>query len=97
MSPRLIKIDAALPDPLKGKVSNKSLVSSVLSIAAFITLTAEGSDVSEIVGIVFENTYVSDANLWLTNGYTKTSGSATRNLPPICTDVKDRWGILFSF
>ena len=46
-------------------------------------------------GIVFEDSYVSDANLWLTNGYTKTSGSATRNLPPVCTATKDKWGILF--
>ena len=46
-------------------------------------------------GIVFEDTYVSDANQWLTNGYTKTSGSATRNLPPVCSTTKDKWGILF--
>ena len=50
---------------------------------------------SSNAGIVFENTYVSDANLWLTNGYTKTSGTATANLPDVCTNVKDRWGILF--
>ena len=46
-------------------------------------------------GIVFEDTYVSDANLWLTNGYTKTSGQVTRNLPTVCSEIKDRWGILF--
>ena len=46
-------------------------------------------------GIVFENTYVSDANQWLTNGYTKTSGTATSNLPTVCSATKDKWGILF--
>ena len=46
-------------------------------------------------GIVFEDTYVPDANQWLTNGYTKTSSSGTRNLPPVCSGTKDRWGILF--
>ena len=46
-------------------------------------------------GIVFEDTYVSDANQWLTNGYTKTSGTNTRNLPSVCSATKDKWGILF--
>ena len=46
-------------------------------------------------GIVFEDTYVSDANLWLTNGYTKTSGTSTVNLPSVCSAAKDKWGILF--
>ena len=46
-------------------------------------------------GIVFENAYVSDANQWLTNGYTKASGNVTANLPPVCTSIVDRWGILF--
>ena len=46
-------------------------------------------------GIVFEDTYVSDANHWLTNGYTKTSGTATINLPSVCSAAKDKWGILF--
>ena len=46
-------------------------------------------------GIAFEDTYVSDANLWLTNGYTKTSGTSTINLPSVCTNTKDKWGILF--
>ena len=46
-------------------------------------------------GITFEDTYVSDANLWLTNGYTKTSGTSTINLPSVCTNTKDKWGILF--
>ena len=46
-------------------------------------------------GIVFKDAYVSDANQWLTNGYTKTSGNATKNLPPVCTSIVDKWGILF--
>ena len=46
-------------------------------------------------GIVFEDSYVSDANLWLTNGYTKTSGESTINLPSVCTTPHDKWGILF--
>ena len=46
-------------------------------------------------GIVFEDSYISDANLWLTNGYIKTSDTDTRNLPPICASKDDRWGILF--
>lgn len=46
-------------------------------------------------GIVFEASYVEDANQWLTNGYTKTSGTITQNLPPVCSEKKDKWGILF--
>lgn len=50
-------------------------------------------------GIVFEESYVDDANKWLTNGYTKTSGLATptitANLPPVCSAAKDKWGVLF--
>lgn len=50
-------------------------------------------------GIVFEESYVDDANKWLTNGYTKTSGTATptitANLPPVCSNAKDKWGVLF--
>ena len=41
----------------------------------------------------FEDSYVADANAWLTNGYTKTSTSTT-NLPSLCTG-SDRWGVLF--
>lgn len=43
--------------------------------------------------IPFENSYVSDCNLWLTNGYTKTDTSTT-NHPSVCTGA-DRWGVLF--
>lgn len=46
-------------------------------------------------GIVFEESYVDDANKWLTNGYTKTSGTATTNLPSVCSNTKDKWGVLF--
>ena len=46
-------------------------------------------------GIAFEDSYVSDANLWLTNGYTKTSGESTINLPSVCTNTQDKWGVLF--
>ena len=41
----------------------------------------------------FEDNYTTDANAWLTNGYTKTSTSTT-NLPSLCTG-SDRWGVLF--
>ena len=41
----------------------------------------------------FDDTYVSDCNTWLTNGYIKTSTS-TSNHPSVCTGA-DRWGILF--
>ena len=43
--------------------------------------------------IPFEDSYVDNANNWLTNGYTKTSTS-TSNLPSVCTG-SDRWGVLF--
>ena len=56
---------------------------------------SSGGSSSGSGGIVFEDTYVSDANQWLTNGYTKTSGQTTRNLPPVCSVTKDKWGILF--
>lgn len=56
---------------------------------------AAGSGGSSSGGIAFEDSYVSDANLWLTNGYTKTSGTSTLNLPSVCTDTRDKWGILF--
>ncbi len=42
----------------------------------------------------FVDSYISDANAWLTNGYTKTSRFATTNLPSVCTGA-DKWGILF--
>ena len=57
--------------------------------------SGSGGSSSGSGGIVFEDTYVSDANQWLTNGYTKTSGQVTRNLPSVCSDIKDKWGILF--
>ena len=42
----------------------------------------------------FVNSYIGNANTWLTNGYTKTSQVATSNLPSVCTG-RDKWGILF--
>ncbi len=42
----------------------------------------------------FVDSYISDANAWLTNGYTKTSRFKTTNLPSVCTGA-DKWGILF--
>ena len=44
--------------------------------------------------IPFNDTYVSDCNAWLTNGYVKTDANQTSNLPSACTG-SDRWGILF--
>lgn len=44
--------------------------------------------------IPFEDSYVSDCNLWLTNGYTKTSERETINHPSVCTGA-DKWGVLF--
>ena len=44
--------------------------------------------------IPFNDTYVSDCNAWLTNGYVKTGANQTSNLPSACTG-SDRWGILF--
>ena len=41
----------------------------------------------------FEDSYVSDCNAWLTNGYTKTN-TDTANHPSVCTGA-DRWGVLF--
>ena len=42
----------------------------------------------------FNDTYASDCNAWLTNGYIKTGAGQTSNLPSVCTG-SDRWGILF--
>ena len=44
--------------------------------------------------IPFNDTYVSDCNAWLTNGYIKTGANQTSNLPSACTG-SDRWGVLF--
>ena len=41
----------------------------------------------------FNNTYISDANSWLTNGYTKTRTS-TKNLPSVYGGAGE-WGVLF--
>ena len=42
----------------------------------------------------FNDTYISDANSWLTNGYVKSSRFTTQNLPSVCTGA-DKWGVLF--
>lgn len=57
--------------------------------------SGSGSSSGDNVAIEFQNKYVADANLWLTNGYTKTSGASTTNLPLACPNPKDRWGVLF--
>lgn len=44
--------------------------------------------------IVFEDSYVSDANSWVTNGYTKTGNQKTSNLPSEF-DAESKWGVLF--
>ena len=44
--------------------------------------------------IPFEDSYVSDCDLWLTNGYTKVSKRDTINQPSVCTE-DDKWGVLF--
>lgn len=44
--------------------------------------------------VIFNDTYASDCNAWLTNGYIKTGANQTSNLPSACTG-SDRWGILF--
>lgn len=43
--------------------------------------------------IIFENTYITDCDEWLTNGYIKTSDT-TINHPSVCTD-SSKWGLLF--
>ena len=53
------------------------------------------NEINALLGkcLPFENSYVSNCNTWLTNGYTKTNTSTT-NHPSVCTG-SDRWGILF--
>ena len=73
-------------------------VGSGLSIDTDGVLSATGTggtDTGETVGngIIFNDTYATDCNRWLTNGYVKTRPD-TSNLPALCTDVA-RWGVLF--
>ena len=63
--------------------SNKSVIDTITS-----DMTTKWNK-----SIPFENTYVSDCDTWLTNGYTKTSTSTTHH-PSVCTGA-DRWGVLF--
>ena len=63
--------------------SNKSVIDAITS-----DMTAKWNK-----SIPFEDSYVSDCNAWLTNGYTKTN-TDTANHPSVCTGA-DRWGVLF--
>ena len=63
--------------------SNKSVIDAITS-----DMTTKWNK-----SIPFENSYVSDCNAWLTNGYTKTN-TDTANHPSVCTGA-DRWGVLF--
>ena len=59
------------------------------------TIVGAINEINTLLGkcLPFENSYVSNCNTWLTNGYTKTNTSTT-NHPSVCTGA-DRWGILF--
>ena len=63
--------------------SNKSVIDAITS-----DMTTKWNK-----SIPFENTYISDCDTWLTNGYTKTS-TETTNHPSVCTG-QDKWGVLF--
>ena len=63
--------------------SNKSVIDAITS-----DMTIKWNK-----SIPFENSYVSNCNDWLTNGYTKTNESTT-NHPSVCTGAS-RYGILF--
>ena len=58
------------------------------------TIPTRISDLTSDKYLPFVDSYVSDCNTWLTNGYTKVSQNASRNWPAECTGT-DRWGILF--
>lgn len=58
------------------------------------TIPTRISDLTSDVYLPFVDSYVSDCNAWLTNGYTKVSKNTSRNWPAECTG-NDRWGILF--
>lgn len=58
------------------------------------TIPTRISDLTSDKYLPFVDSYVSDCNAWLTNGYTKVSQNASRNWPAECTGT-DRWGILF--
>ena len=63
--------------------SNKSVIDTITS-----DMTTKWNK-----SIPFEDSYVSDCNAWLTNGYTKTN-TDTANHPSVCTGT-DKWGVLF--
>ena len=64
--------------------NNKSLLDAITS----------GDITKWSQSIPFSDTYTSDCNAWLTNGYIKTDANQTSNLPSVCTG-SDGWGILF--
>ena len=59
------------------------------------TIVGAINEINTLLGkcLPFEDSYVSNCNTWLTNGYTKTSTS-TINHPSVCTGT-DKWGIIF--
>ena len=63
--------------------SNKSVIDAITS-----DMTRKWNK-----SIPFENSYVSDCDTWLTNGYTKTN-TDTAHHPSVCTGP-DKWGVLF--
>lgn len=58
------------------------------------TIPTSIRDLTTDIYLGFNDTYVSDCNTWLTNGYIKVSKDTSRNWPSECTG-DDRWGILF--
>ena len=58
------------------------------------TIPTSIRDLTTDIYLGFNDTYVSDCNTWLTNGYIKVSEKTSRNWPSECTGA-DRWGILF--
>ena len=63
--------------------SNKAVIDAITS-----AMTTKWNQ-----ALPFVDSYTTDCNTWLTNGYTKTSTSTT-NHPSVCTGA-DRWGVLF--
>ena len=63
--------------------NNKAVIDTITS-----TMTTKWNK-----SIPFEDSYISDCNAWLTNGYTKTNKD-TANHPSVCTEA-DKWGVLF--
>ena len=83
-----IVTNEALIDTKQDKTDN-SLATTNKTIVGAI------NEINTLLGkcLPFEDSYVSDCNSWLTNGYTKTNTSTTSH-PSVCTGA-DRWAILF--